>query len=403
MYSTRELREGLAPERVTGRCVARKGEGGGQKGVTRWAAGRRRWSDRCGGAAWGLLLLAVTLPALADDQARGPIELPASLADAMSQGPPKTVEQLRDLQNQVRRVVDAALPVTVAVELDNSVGSGVIVSGDGLVLTAGHVSVEPNREVVVRFPDGRRVKGRSLGVNHDLDSGLVRISDAPSTSDGESLDAWPHVPVSDRKLELGEWVVGLGQPNGFVPGRAPPVRLGRLLSIEGKALNTDVTLVGGDSGGPLLNLRAEVVGIHSKIGEQITSNYHVPVAAYSDEWERLIDGRMTGVPEGEDPSDWRPMVGVAFREVGGELVVTQVFPGRAAEEAGVETGDVLLALAGREVGADQASLMSAIMRLEPFERTKLTVRRGKEELALDLWLGRGPANFPGTLGSGEGR
>ncbi|QDT70134.1 putative periplasmic serine endoprotease DegP-like precursor [Planctomycetes bacterium MalM25] len=330
-----------------------------------------------------------------------PLDLPAGLDEALESGPPETVDQLRLLQTQVRRVVEAARPVTVAVELNDSVGSGVIISGDGLVLTAGHVCVEPNRVVWVRFPDNSRVRGLSLGVNHRLDSGLVRITDKPPTPESPekanslSEPEWPFVPLAEEGVTPGDWVVGLGQPNGFVEGRAPPVRLGRVLYTRDEAINTDVTLVGGDSGGPLLNLRGEVIGIHSKIGEEITSNYHVPVAAYRRGWDRLLSGRMIGLPDGEEPGDWRPQVGLAARQTEGRVVVTQVFADEPAAQAGVLVGDVLLRIDEDPIDSLR-DLHRRVKRLEAFERTPLVVRRGDLEVELEVWLGRRPVEFPGA-------
>ncbi|MEO0531802.1 MAG: trypsin-like peptidase domain-containing protein [Planctomycetota bacterium] len=338
----------------------------------------------------------------------GPLAISAELEAVLDGGLPKSVDDLRLVQEQVRRVVAAARPVTVAIELSDSVGSGVIISAEGLVLTAGHVSVEPNRELRVRFPDGRRVKGRSLGVNHRLDSGLIQITDPPTVPEDESSDAesdsegpakvaegWPFVPLAEGEPEEGDWVIGLGQPNGFVQGRAPPVRLGRVLTTSDDSLNTDVTLVGGDSGGPLLNLRGEVVGIHSKIGESITSNYHVPVGSYRREWEELLAGKMTGLPEDQDPADWRPLVGMAVREVDGELVVTQVFPDKSADDAGVKVGDVVLRFDGRAV-ATTAEIDRAVRRQEAYSRVPLVVRRDAETVELEVWIGRTLRGFPGS-------
>ena len=332
-----------------------------------------------------------------------PLTIPTELVEALRPGPPKTVKQLRLLQEQVREVVAIGRPVTVAIEMNDSVGSGVIISADGLVLTAGHVSIEPNREVTVRFPDGHRVKGRSLGVNHELDCGMVRISVPPPSPDKDSSDAavtgslpaWPFTPIAAEAPKPGDWVVVLGQPNGFVEGRDPPVRLGRVLSIDESTINTDATLVGGDSGGPLFNLRGEVVGIHSKIGEQITSNYHVPVTAFRREWQRLNDGRMTGVPDGEDPEDWRPFAGLTLREVDGDLVVTQVFPRRSAAEAGLLAGDVILEIDGKRP-AGLAEVDRLIRNNEPYTRTPLVVDRKGTKIELTLWLGRAPTDFPGA-------
>jgi serine protease Do len=389
----------------------------------------------CGGPSWAKETVAkkpLASKALAGqpvaEPLAAPLTIPTELVEALRPGPPKTVKQLRLLQEQVRQVVAIGRPVTVAIEMDDSVGSGVIISADGLVLTAGHVSIEPNREVTVRFSDGHRVKGRSLGVNHELDCGMVRISVPPpaapettakesstgsiatgSSSKGsgsisassadvkatEATPAWPFTPIAAEAPKPGDWVVVLGQPNGFVEGRDPPVRLGRVLSIDEDTINTDATLVGGDSGGPLFNLRGEVVGIHSKIGEQITSNYHVPVTAFRREWQRLNDGRMTGVPDGEDPEDWRPFAGLTLREVDGDLVVTQVFPRRSAAEAGLLAGDVILEIDGKRP-AGLAEVDRLIRGNEPYTRTPLVVDRKGTKIELTLWLGRAPTDFPGA-------
>lgn len=345
-----------------------------------------------------------------------PLELPAPLAEVLGEGQPDSVDELRLLQDQVRRVVELARPVTVSVEMGGSVGSGVVISADGLVLTAGHVCGEPNQRVWVRFPDNSRVRGLSLGVNHEVDSGLVRITQPPSklieqrtagaaASDNGSAESgppiaadateWPHVPLAEQEAQPGDWVVGLGQPNGFVSGRAPPVRLGRVLTRRGSAITTDVTLVGGDSGGPLLNLRGEVVGIHSKIGQRITSNYHVTAGAFRKEWDRLVEGRMTGAPEGEDAADWRPMIGLAVRSDEGRLKVTQVFSGGAGEAAGLQVGDELVRV-GEEPIASIEELNRAVSAMQPYDRTRLGVRRDGKPVELEVWLGRAPNAFPGT-------
>ncbi|MEQ8849685.1 trypsin-like peptidase domain-containing protein [Botrimarina sp.] len=346
--------------------------------------------------------------------------MPPALAEVLKAEQPDSVDDLRLLQDQVRRVVELARPITVSVELGGSVGSGVLISPEGLVLTAGHVCGEPNQKVWVRFPDNVRVRGVSLGVNHEVDSGLVRITDPPSklleqraagaaaiepagsASDAvgpaiteADADEWPFVPLAEKDAEPGDWVVGLGQPNGYVAGRAPPVRLGRVLTRRGDAVTTDTTLVGGDSGGPLLNLRGEVVGIHSKIGQRITSNYHVTATAFRREWDRLVDGRMTGAPEGEDPDEWRPLVGLAVRNQEDRVLVTQVFPGGAAEQAGVRVGDELLRLGEQQVSS-LSDLSSALAALAPYDRTQLELRRDGEAVELEVWLGRAPNDFPGA-------
>ncbi|MEN0109281.1 MAG: trypsin-like peptidase domain-containing protein [Planctomycetota bacterium] len=332
---------------------------------------------------------------------RAPLAVSEPLRRWIDAGRPRTPDDLVALQRQVRRIVRACRPATVAIELDDSIGSGVIVSADGLVLTAGHVSVEPNREVEVRFPDNSRAAGLSLGIDHPRDSGLVRLTGEPPVDPATGERAWPFVPLAEVAAEEGDWVVALGQPNGFVPNRAPPVRIGRVLEQDDDALCTDATLVGGDSGGPLMNLRGELVGIHSRIGERLTSNYHVAVGAYQRGWDDLLAGRMFGVPEGEDPDDWRPAAGLAVRVTDDGLLVTQVFADTAAERAGVEVGDRIAEFAGAPVG-DDGALRRLMRRQRPYDRTPLVVVRGDQPTTLELWLGRAPVDFPGSL-LAEGR
>ncbi|MGL4513442.1 MAG: S1C family serine protease [Lacipirellulaceae bacterium] len=303
---------------------------------------------------------------------------------------PKSVEDLKSLQAAVRRVVRACEPATVQVELGESVGSGVVVSAHGLVLTAGHVSFEPNQKVWLRFADGPRYEGLTLGVNHPVDSGAVQITSPPPDEAG-----WPFVPLSEEDVEAGDWVVAMGQPNGFVRGRTPPVRLGRVLQSKDDTLGTDATLVGGDSGGPLMNLQGAVVGIHSRIGARITSNYHVKASAFRRDWNALMAGQLDGIPDGEDAWDWGPLAGIAVRERGAGLVVSQVFTGSPAEEAGFQGGDVVVSVGGRAV--ETIIELGRIARgLEPYERVAIVVRRAAGERTLSLWIGRGSRGYPGV-------
>lgn len=300
---------------------------------------------------------------------------------------PKTVDDLRRLQTQVQAVVKFAEPAVVAVQVGDSVGSGVIVSEDGLVLTAGHVAMEPNRPVRFMFPDGKRARGVTLGLNKTIDSGMMKITDE---------GPWPFVSAAKAgSLNTGDWVIGLGQPNGYFRDRSPPVRLGRVLYQDDDVINTDVTLVGGDSGGPLFNLKGEVVGIHSRIGRRITSNFHVPISTYELTWERLFAAEMWGGGiEGEEPTPVRPVLGVSCSEARSPCQVTQVFDNFPASRAGVKVGDVI-----RKVGDKQvetfAELVTALSKQKPRARITLTVERDGKTRELSLRLGGVTEDFPG--------
>jgi S1-C subfamily serine protease len=217
---------------------------------------------------------------------------------------PQTVNQLRALEKQVQAVVARVQPATIGISIGPAQGSGVIIK-DGYVLTAGHVSGQPGRTVTLHLADGRKVKGKTLGRNGDIDSGLIRISD-----EGK----WPSAEMGkSSSVKKGQWVVSIGHPGGFRPNRTPVVRLGRVLEVNGNFILTDCTLVGGDSGGPLFDLDGKVIGIHSRIGPALAQNFHVPVDTYTATWERLAKGE-----------SWGGMAGAQLVHTpGGKVVLTQ--------------------------------------------------------------------------------
>ncbi len=157
-----------------------------------------------------LLGLAVLSPAHADSR-------PAALDKPV----PQNVKDLRTIQEQVRKVLDKAMPCTVGIRIGNVAGSGVIISKDGYVMTAGHISGKPHRKVLLYLSDGRKVDGETLGSDEDIDSGMIRI-----TEKGD----WPFAEMADgSNLKPGQWCVALGHPGSVKTGRTPVVRLGRVI------------------------------------------------------------------------------------------------------------------------------------------------------------------------------
>jgi serine protease Do len=301
---------------------------------------------------------------------------------------PRSIEDLRVIERQVARVLQKVVPATVGIQIGPSAGSGVIISPDGLVLTAGHVSGEPGRNAFLIMPDGRRVRGRTLGLNRRIDSGLMRIVEK---------GPWPYVDMAQSSgLENGQWVIATGHPGGFDSDRSPPVRLGRILYANEEVICTDCTLVGGDSGGPLFNMKGEVIGIHSRIGRSVTSNFHVPIATYHDTWDRLAAGEVWG---GRMPTDERgqvrPFLGVNLHGMSERATVTQVAPGTPAARAGVQVNDVIVKFAGVEV-ADQDALIHELWATRPGQRVEMEVQRGEETLTLRIVVGGSAQALPGS-------
>ena len=169
-------------------------------------------------------------------------------------------------------------------------GSGVVVSEDGLILTAGHVSGQPGSDLTVIFSDGRRAAAKSLGANFARDSGLAAFVMAGK---------WPHVEMGrSDDIQPGTWCMALGHPGGIQQGRTPPLRLGRVLNSgkDARFLVSDATVIFGDSGGPLFDLDGRVIGIHSNIGMNVNQNRHVPIDVFREQWNDLLAGKAIGTP-----------------------------------------------------------------------------------------------------------
>jgi S1-C subfamily serine protease len=218
-------------------------------------------------------------------------ELPKVLRDHAT---PTTVEELREIEAHVAKVVAKVMPAVVGVRVGPGQGSAVIVKDDGTLLTAGHVSGMPGQKGTVIRPGSVMHKGKSLGKNGGIDSGMMKILDEgkyPFAEIGKSAD-----------LKPGQWVIAIGHPGGFRPNRTPVVRVGRILVTTPFLIRTDCTLVGGDSGGPLFDMHGRVIGIHSRIGGfAITENVHVPIDTFVETWDKLAAGDNWGGQLGSMP------------------------------------------------------------------------------------------------------
>lgn len=198
-----------------------------------------------------------------------------------------------ELDRILRKLAPDLVDATVAIMLDGGSGSGVIVSPNGLVITAAHVTNEPGKQMKVLLSDGRELDATSLGVDHGTDGALLQIN-APGP--------FPHRPyVKTRTYQIGDWAIATGHPGGPVIGRPSPLRLGRISEAGTQsgfedAITTNATVISGDSGGPLYNLRGEVIGINSNISMSWRINKHVPLPAIVAKWDALLAGESFGRP-----------------------------------------------------------------------------------------------------------
>ncbi|MEP4047870.1 MAG: trypsin-like peptidase domain-containing protein [Luteolibacter sp.] len=297
--------------------------------------------------------------------------------------PSASLGDLVKLENKVSNVAEKTMPATVALVSDRngSSGSGVIVSEDGLILTAAHV-VQGMKEVDVYFADGKKWLGKVLGANYSKDVAMVQMVES---------GPWPHVELGESKpLEAGDWVVALGHSAGFDPARTPPVRFGRVMSDgPGNYFTTDCTLIGGDSGGPLFDLDGKLVGINSSIGESWKNNNHAGVDGFKQDWEKLIAGETWGTLQMNPLANQeRPVLGIGMgtlpRGIRGVLV-DKVEPNAPAAAAGVRVGDVIKTVDG-EVVRDGSELLEVIVKREAGDVVELGILRGDDILQIKVEL-----------------
>jgi serine protease Do len=318
-------------------------------------------------AVWlGAVLFAGVLAfsglALADSPQAAP-----TVPVAFDKDSPEGLPDLLAMEAQIRKISKQVIPATVNIQVGNAQGSGVIVNKKGEILTAAHVIGRPGREVSIILSDGRRVKGETLGLNRDLDVGLVKILDKGD---------WPTVEMGDMKdVEVGEWCLATGHPGGYRKGRPPVVRLGRVIMVRENIVQTDCTLVGGDSGGPVFDMDGKVIGINSRIGQSTAWNFHVPVSAYQDNWDRLVKGEAWS----ESPLAGGPILGVSGEDVAQGCRITAIGEDLPAEAAGLQVGDVITTFDGKPIEGFE-SLAALVRTHEPGDRVRIEFLRGDKKI-----------------------
>lgn len=232
-------------------------------------------------------------------------------------------------------------------EQSRGVGSGFIISQDGFVMTNAHV-VADAETIYVTLPDKREFKAKLIGSDKRTDVALIKI-------DATGL---PRLPLGDSdKVRAGEWVLAIGSPFGLENS----VTAG-IVSAKGRDtgdylpfIQTDVAVNPGNSGGPLINLRGEVIGINSQIYSRSGGYMGISFAIPIDEAMRVTEQLKTSgkVTRGRIAV----AIGDVTKEVADSLglgrargaLVGSVEPGGPAEKAGIEAGDIILKFNGRDI------------------------------------------------------
>jgi serine protease Do len=268
----------------------------------------------------------------------------------------------------------------------NSLGSGFIISPDGYILTNFHV-VEAADEITVKLTDKREFKARIIGSDKRTDIALIKI-------DASGLQA---VKFGDPgHLKVGEWVVAIGSPFGFENSVTAGIvsAKGRSLPDENLVpfIQSDVAVNPGNSGGPLFNMRGEVVGINSQIysrtGGFMGLSFAIPIDVANDVATQL---RTSGKVK-------RGRIGVMIQSVTKDLaesfgltmstgaLVSSVEKDSPADKAGIENGDVILKFDGKTVDSSD-DLPRLVGATKPGTRVVMLVMRDKVTREVPIVIG----------------
>jgi serine protease Do len=271
-------------------------------------------------------------------------------------------------------------------QIRQGMGSGFIVEPGGVILTNAHV-VEGADEVRVRLSDRREFKGKVLGVDHQSDVAVVKI-------DATGL---PVVRLGDpAQVRVGEWVLAIGSPFGFENTATVGIVSATSRSLPDGTyvpfIQTDAAVNPGNSGGPLFNMKGEVIGITSQIysrsGGYQGIAFAIPINVAAQVKEQLVKyGKVE-----------RGRIGVAIQEVSQSLaqsfgldrpqgaLVSSVEPGGPADKAGIKPGDVLLAVNGKAVDRS-AELPPLVAAVKPGSKASLDVWRDGAKRSLAVTVG----------------
>ena len=286
-------------------------------------------------------------------------------------------EALVKRQARIQELLPGLEAATVCLQAGGGSGSGVIVSEDGLILTAAHV-VEGQTEMTVRFADGRSLTCKVLGLYNPTDAAMAKM-----------IEPGPYdfVPVAPAgSLKEGMTVIATGHPSGYDEQRGIPLRIGHIVSIPGTGLfSCDAPLIGGDSGGPSFNLDGQVVGIHSNITGDMSVNNDVTIDSFLENWESLLAGEIRGgaLLEPEEGTDDLVFGAVLVRSTPPR--VSKVHPDTPAQWAGIEVGDELVSVNDTPI-EDSVLFLRALLQEQFGRQVQLQLARNGETRTVEVEL-----------------
>lgn len=282
----------------------------------------------------------------------------------------------------------------------HGLGSGFIISADGIIITNAHVVADAD-EVIVKLTDRREFKAKVKGQDKLSDVAVLKI-------DAKDL---PVVKIGNpQSARVGEWVIAIGSPFGFENTVTAGIISAKSRSLEDEGnvpfLQTDVAVNPGNSGGPLFNMNGEVIGINSQIfsrsGGYQGLSFAIPIDVAMKVERQLVDNGKVS----------RGRLGVMIQEVNQQLadtfgldkpegaLVSSVEKDSPAENAGIEAGDVILKFNGKAI-TRSAELPALVADVAPGSKANLSIWRKGKTKELSMNVGERVASVTDKAGNQE--
>jgi putative serine protease PepD len=292
-------------------------------------------------------------------------------------------------EGDVAAIYAAASPSVVAVRTGSGSGTGFVVDENGTLVTNAHV-VGDASSVQIQFADDRTATARVAGVDASSDLAVLEV-DTARTGPLRALEL-----ADSSTVRTGQLAVAIGSPfglpqtatAGIVSGTGRHIQAPDGFQID-SVIQTDAPINPGNSGGPLLDANGRVIGVNSQIATGGNGNgnvgigFAVPSNTVRDVIPRLERGETIR----------RAYLGVSTAETAGGVVVQDVTAGGPAEQAGLEQGDVIVAVGGERVG-EPDDVAAAVQDRRPGETLAVEIRRGGGERTFDVELAARPEQAP---------
>jgi len=269
-------------------------------------------------------------------------------------------------------------------------GSGVIVSTDGYILTNNHV-VEGADEIDVTLNDSRHARGKVIGTDPDTDLAVLKIE----------LDKLPVVVLGNSdNLQVGDQVLAIGNPFGVgqtvTSGIVSALGRNQLgINTFENFIQTDAAINPGNSGGALIDVNGNLQGIntaiYSRSGGSMGIGFAIPVSSAKQVLEDIVkEGKVTRGWIGVEPNDLSPELAETFGVKASKgVIITGVLQNGPAARAGVRPGDVITGVGEKHIGNVQ-ELLTAVAGLKPGEAARFALQRGSDKMELDVTPGLRP-------------